>query len=107
MVDSMAEGAGLADDRILDALRGIIAPLVEADEGELYVLEARPAQVKLHLRGKFSGCPGNNLVAEEVILPVLRREYPEVILDVSSGPLVPDTAQRVHPSNASTPPDGA
>lgn len=85
------------DQRLQEALRGIVAPLVEADEGELYLLEAGPEHVRLHLRGKFSGCPGNTLVAEEVILPVLRRESPGVVLDVSSGPLLPEGAQRVLP----------
>lgn len=83
------------DERILATLRGVVAPLVEADEGELYLIEAGPSRVRLHLRGKFSGCPGNSLVAEQVILPVLRRTYPDLTLDLSSGPLLPEGAERV------------
>lgn len=100
MLDTEADVAGPGSERIIGVLRTVIAPLVEADEGELYLLEATSGHVRLHLRGKFSGCPGNNLVAEEVILPVLRREAPGVRLDVSSGPLLPPGAQRVSPQSA-------
>lgn len=84
---------------LVTALHSIIAPLVEADEGELYALEVSPERVRLHLRGKFSGCPGNGLVAEQVILPVLRRTHPHVNLDVSSGPLLPEGAWRILPAS--------
>jgi Fe-S cluster biogenesis protein NfuA len=83
------------DERILAALRSVVAPLVEADDGELFLVEANPRRVRLHLRGKFSGCPGNTLVAERVILPLLRKSHPDVVLDLSSGPLLPEGAERV------------
>lgn len=88
----------MRDERILAALRTVVAPLVEADDGELFVVEATPRRVRLHLRGRFSGCPGNGLVSEQVILPVLRKDHPDVVLDVSSGPLLPQGAERVAPA---------
>ncbi len=106
MLDTEADVPGPGAERLIDVLRTVVAPLVEADEGELYLLEATSMQVRLHLRGKFSGCPGNNLVAEEVILPVLRREAPDVRLDVSSGPLLPQGAERVSPRSSSPPSPG-
>lgn len=87
----------MTEELLVTALRTIVAPLVEADEGELYALEVGPERVRLHLRGKFSGCPGNGLVAEQVILPILRRAHPQVTLDLSSGPLVPEGARRILP----------
>ncbi len=72
-----------------------MAPLVEADEGELYLVESGPHALRIHLGGRFSGCPGNALVSESVFLPALRKADPDVSLELSSGPLVPQGARRV------------
>ncbi len=87
----------MATEQLLIVLTEILAPLVEADEGELYVVEANSHAVRLHLGGRFSGCPGNQLVSESVFLPALRTVDPEVSLEVSSGPIVPEGARRVRP----------
>jgi Fe-S cluster biogenesis protein NfuA len=67
---------------------------VEADDGELYVSQLSEHEVRLHLRGRFSGCPGNALAIQQVIEPALRSVAPGVQVMVSSGELLPEGAVR-------------
>lgn len=73
--------------QVLDA---VIGPLITADSGELFALITEPAGLHLHLRGRFSGCPGNTLVIRRVIEPVVRAAVPNVHLTVTAGDLIPD-----------------
>lgn len=84
-----------ASDELLRVLRDILAPMVQADAGELYLVEADAQQVCLHLRGRFSGCPGNTLVARRIIEPLISRAAPNAKLRLTSGYLVPDGAFRI------------
>jgi Fe-S cluster biogenesis protein NfuA len=80
----------------LDAtIRRVLGPLVRADGGELYLVHADATRVVLHLGGRFAGCPGNQLVTQEVIAPAIRAIAPDIQLDVSWGMLVPAGAERV------------
>jgi len=76
-------------------LREVIAPLVRADDGELYVVHADDAGVALHLAGRYSGCPGNTLVQRGVIEPVLRSAVPRAEVTITSGVLIPENAERL------------
>lgn len=82
------------------ALSTIVAPMVEADEGELYLAEptteaGAAKKIQLHLRGRFAGCPGNVLVQDQVIVPLLRAIDPGLEVEISSGALLPEGAERV------------
>ena len=77
----------------------MLAPLVEADSGELYWVPSSGGTVRLHLRGRFSGCPGNSLVTDHVIRPVISAASPSSQLVVTSGALLPDGAERVVPQS--------
>jgi Fe-S cluster biogenesis protein NfuA len=88
--------------RLEQALREVVGPLVVADRGELYVAHLDAKQVHLHLRGEFSGCPGNSLVIQKVIEPALRQAAPDAQIWVSSGELLPEGAQRWTPSAQDT-----
>ena len=83
------------------ALGKVLAPLVEADQGELFLVSASEEQVVLHLRGRFAGCPGNGLVTEHIILPMVQTYLPHARLEVSSGAILPVGAMRV--ASAATP----
>ncbi len=81
-------------EQVLRTLREIVAPLVEADGGVLYVLQ-RPNGVRLHLAGSCAGCPGYRTTSTEVIEPALRAAGLRGELDVTNGWTVPDGAERV------------
>ncbi|MBX3181954.1 MAG: NifU family protein [Polyangiaceae bacterium] len=76
-------------------LETVLAPLVEADEGELYLVQAEGDQVHLHLAGRFAGCPGNTLATRRVIEPLLRRAKPSLMLQITSGAIIPEQARRL------------
>ena len=76
-------------------LRDVIAPLVRADGGELYLVGADDEGVVLHLAGRFSGCPGNTLATRRVIEPAIFAVAPKVRVTVTSGPLIPKGAERL------------
>jgi Fe-S cluster biogenesis protein NfuA len=84
-----------ASDELLRVLRNILAPMVQADAGELYLVDVGADEITLHLRGRFSGCPGNTLVARRIIEPLISRAAPKTKLRLTSGYLVPDGAFRI------------
>ena len=45
-------------EKILKSCRELVAPLVVADGGELYVVSVTPDDVHVHLAGACAGCPG-------------------------------------------------
>ncbi|HEX6766156.1 MAG TPA: NifU family protein [Polyangiaceae bacterium] len=82
-------------EQILATVREIVAPLVRADGGDVYLVNAGDNALSLHLSGKFSGCPGNTLARRRVIEPLLSARFPDLVLEVTSGPLVPAGAERI------------
>jgi Fe-S cluster biogenesis protein NfuA len=91
----------VANDELKEALAKVIAPMVESDEGELFLVADKGREVHLHLRGRFSGCPGNELVTEQVLRPLITSIRPQAKLQVSSGAILPDGAERIRPSSPS------
>ncbi len=79
-----------------DVLRKVIAPLVQQDQGELFVGRLDAETVELHLRGRYSGCPGNALAIQRVIEPALRAAAPRADIRISSGELLPDGVAQWH-----------
>jgi Fe-S cluster biogenesis protein NfuA len=84
-----------ARDEILQVVREVLAPLVRADGGEIYVVRVEDDSVSLHLGGRFAGCPGNALARRQIIEPAIRAVVPQAQVTVSSGALVPKGAQRL------------
>ena len=80
---------------ILATVREIVAPLVRADGGDVYLVEAVERSLSLHLSGRFSGCPVNTLLRRRVIEPLLVARFPGLELEVTSGPRVPPGAERI------------
>jgi Fe-S cluster biogenesis protein NfuA len=85
-------------DALQAVLRTVIGPLITQDAGELFVARLSQTEVHLHLRGRFSGCAGNQLVIQHVIEPALRRAAPSAQISISSGELIPEGAERWTPS---------
>lgn len=69
--------------------------MVESDEGELFLVEDSSRDVHLHLRGRFAGCPGNELVTEQVVRPLIQAIRPQARVEVSSGAILPDGAEKI------------
>ncbi len=82
-------------DEILTVIKEVLAPMVAADGGRLYVVQADLKQVSLHLAGRFAGCPGNHVTTRRVIQPLIAAVAPSAELTVTWGRLVPMGATRV------------
>ncbi len=87
----------LASDELTRVLHQVLAPLIQADDGELYLVKVEGSSVSLHLGGRFSGCPGNTLVARRIIEPLIRTVLPEARLSLTSGYVVPEGASLIEP----------
>ena len=82
-------------DEILTVIREVLAPMVVADGGQLYVVQADAQRVTLHLAGRFAGCPGNQVTTRRVIQPAIAAVAPSAELTVTWGRIVPNGATRV------------
>ena len=89
-------------DEILTVIKEVLAPMVAADGGRLYVIQADAKQVSLHLAGRFAGCPGNQVATRRVIQPLIAAVAPTAELTVTWGRLVPTGATRVDESGAAS-----
>lgn len=85
----------MAHEDLSAALRDIIAPLIELDGGELYLVSHEGDDVRLHLAGTCAGCPGAALTTRGVIEPTLRAISQQVKVVVSSGITIPRGSTRV------------
>jgi Fe-S cluster biogenesis protein NfuA len=99
----------VSSEELKGVLCGVAAALVERDGGALYLLpldESRAAPVvRLHLGGSFSGCPGNALVRDYVLGPLVAAVSPRARLEVTSGALIPPGAERLRPNSSPATPD--
>ena len=84
-----------AKDEIVRVAREVLAPLVQADGGDLYLVSVEETGVSLHVTGRFSGCAGNTLVRRRVFEPPLVAVAPGITLTLTSGPLIPAGAARL------------
>lgn len=92
------DASNVADRQVvLAALSSIVAPMVEADGGDLYLVSVQGDDVRIHLAGACSGCPGATLTSRGVIEPAVRATSPGARVAVSSGVLIPPGAELVTP----------
>ena len=79
---------------VLRTLREVLAPLIEADSGVLYVV-TKPTGIRLHLAGACGGCPGVKTCSNDVFEPALRAAGVKGDIEISAGWIVPDGAERI------------
>lgn len=94
--------------QLLDLCRDILAPLIQADQGELFVVDASDDSLALHLGGTCSGCPGASSTIKTIIEPAVRTLPGAVRLKVTVGAKVPAGAspiERVLPIPPAADPD--
>jgi Fe-S cluster biogenesis protein NfuA len=82
-------------DQMLKVCREVIAPLVRADGGEIYIVGVEPDQVTLHLAGTCSGCPGVTLTTRLIIEPAVHAVAPSAKVVVTNGITVPEGASLI------------
>jgi Fe-S cluster biogenesis protein NfuA len=92
-------GTQTLQDKIKELLLSVVAPLVEKDGAELYLVRAEGSDVVLHFAGTYAGCPGVGVVTKNIIAPVLKPLIPDVVVTVNSGLPVPKGAERLTPPN--------
>lgn len=90
-------------DEIITVIREVLAPMVVADGGRLYVLQADSERVTLHLAGRFAGCPGNQVTTRRIIQPAISAVAPRAELTVTWGQLVPTGATPVDTPGSAPP----
>lgn len=83
-------------DQLLKVLKEVIAPLIRADGGEVYIVAVEANHLSLHLAGRYAGCPGAPLVVRGIIEPAVRCVAPTARLDVSVGISIPLGASPVN-----------
>jgi Fe-S cluster biogenesis protein NfuA len=82
-------------DALVRVVTDLLAPLIRADGGEVYIVRVDDDGIALHLAGRYAGCPGNTVARRRVIEPALRAVSPSAEVVITSGVLVPDSAQRI------------
>jgi Fe-S cluster biogenesis protein NfuA len=78
----------------------ILAPLIRADGGELFVVAIEADSISLHLAGKCAGCPGASLTSSAIIEPAIRAIAPNIRIIVTSGFQIPAGASPVAQAGA-------
>lgn len=82
-------------DELLRIVTEVLVPLLAADGADVYLVEATESVLRLHLGGRYSGCPGNTLAVRRFIEPAVFAVAPHASVTVTSGALVPKGAERV------------
>ena len=84
-------------DQLLKVMKEVVAPLIRADGGEVYVIAVEANHLSIHLAGRYAGCPGAPLVVRGIIEPAIRSVAPTARLEVSNGIQVPEGASLLGP----------
>ncbi len=82
-------------DSVAKVCREVLAPLVRADGGILYLVEVGTDDVHIHLSGTCAGCPGANLTRDRMIEPAVRTVAPKAKVRVTTGWRVPAGAEEI------------
>jgi Fe-S cluster biogenesis protein NfuA len=75
--------------------REVLAPLIEADGGQMFLVSVSADDIHVHLTGTCAGCPGSSLTAETIIGPALAKLVPKSKLRLTTGWRVPPDAERI------------
>jgi len=68
-----------------NVLRDVLRPLIEADNGKLYLVSITDEEIVLHLGGACSGCPGVPITLKTLIEPVVHGVAPNIKVVVTNG----------------------
>jgi Fe-S cluster biogenesis protein NfuA len=82
-------------DGVLKVCREVLAPLVRADGGILYLVSANADDIHIHLAGTCAGCPGAAITRDGMMEPALKPVAPKGKLRVTTGWRVPAGAEKI------------
>jgi Fe-S cluster biogenesis protein NfuA len=82
-------------DSVIKLCREVLAPLIEADGGEMYLVAITGEDIHVHLAGTCAGCPGSSFTAQAIVGPALSRLAPKLKLRLTTGWRVPAEAERM------------
>jgi Fe-S cluster biogenesis protein NfuA len=82
-------------EQVSKLCREILAPLIQTDGGEMYLVRFEGDDVYIHLTGTCAGCPGASFTGDKVILPALRTAAPKVRVVVTTGVKPPEGAEKL------------
>jgi len=82
-------------DLVAKLCREVLAPLVRADGGVLYLVSVTADDVHIHLAGTCSGCPGASITRDRLLEPALTTVAPKAKLRVTTGWRVPNDAEKI------------
>jgi Fe-S cluster biogenesis protein NfuA len=82
-------------EKLLKICEDILAPLIQADGGQLFIVAIESDSITLHLAGTCAGCPGATLTSTAIIEPAIRAVAPTMRVVVTSGFQIPAGASPV------------
>ncbi|HEY1956212.1 MAG TPA: NifU family protein [Polyangiaceae bacterium] len=98
-VMTLSDAPPRGDEDVLAGLtkvsREVLAPLVAADGGVMYLVKASAEEVHFHLTGTCAGCPGAALTRDGMIVPAVRTVLPKARVIVTTGFRVPEGSTKV------------
>jgi Fe-S cluster biogenesis protein NfuA len=90
-----ALAVAVSRDAVVKACQEILAPLIETDGGEMFLVSITADDIHIHLSGTCSGCPGSSFTAESIVKPVFLKLAPKSKLKLTTGWRVPPEAERM------------
>jgi Fe-S cluster biogenesis protein NfuA len=94
---SEGQGAGGEDanKKIMAVCRDVLAPLIRADGGEMYIVKIAGDDVHIHLSGACSGCPGASSTRDRILAPILTGAIPKARVVLTTGVRIPEGATKL------------
>jgi Fe-S cluster biogenesis protein NfuA len=90
-------------EKVIALLSEVLAPLVQADGGEMYLVKIAGDDVHIHLAGACSGCPGSSLTRDRILAPIVAGALsPKARVVLTTGVRVPEGAQKLGGTTAET-----
>jgi Fe-S cluster biogenesis protein NfuA len=82
-------------EKVKKSVSELVAPLVKADGGEVFLVALTSEDVHVHLAGTCAGCPGAAMTQKALIGPVVNALLPKANVKVTTGWRVPKGAERI------------
>jgi Fe-S cluster biogenesis protein NfuA len=82
-------------DSVIKLCREVLAPLIEADGGQMFLVAITSEDIHVHLAGTCAGCPGSSFTGQVIVGPALSKLAPKLRLRLTTGWRIPAEAERM------------